>query len=346
MPRAFSLILILILILPAPSHAADVLENVGIIPGNIWYSNYPLQGGVEVRVYTAVFNGSVYSIEGRVSFTDNGQAISKAPFLIPPGQLNEVSIAWVPAQGNHKVSAAITEIKTITQGKPAEPAKLDTVVTAQGTVSVAPPPPPPPLPKTAPLNPVPQVAAATSTKGALTALQASTAALDTFASTSLSKVVAVATSVVPPRVLSPVANAAQSVSNFARATGVQVEQSREAVRASLAAQKARDGTASLSQSSAIARFAPLRWLASLYDGATNTLASWVLGDLPSKVTAAAASSGSGVKKPFEYLWFFLLTIVAFILNHLWLFWLLLLVIFLWFLRLLYRKLLRRDSYGY
>ena len=339
------LLLAFVLILPAPAHAADVLENVGIIPGNIWYSGYPIQGGVDVKVYTAVFNGSVYTVEGVVAFTDNGQAISRAPFLIPPGQVNEVFITWVPAQGSHKVSAAITEIKTLAQGKAAEVAKLETEVTAQGTVIVQAPPPPPPV---LPAAVTSKLTAATSTGEAVRAVASSLGALDSFASSSLGTIASSATAMLPRVMSSPLKTTVSGISNFAVNSGAQLTQAKESLRASLAAEKARDNEtarASLSQSSALANVAPIRWLKSLYDGITNKLASWVLGDLPSKVTAAAASSGSGIKKPFEYLWFFALSIAAFVLTHLWLFWIVLVLFTLWLLRFLYRVFIRRREYA-
>jgi len=70
----------------------------------------------------------------------------------------------------------------------------------------------------------------------------------------------------------------------------------------------------------------------------------VLGDLPTKVTAAEEGTGGGVKEPLQYAAYFGLASAGLLLRHAWVFWIVVLVLLFFLLRFLFRKLFRRNYY--
>ncbi len=93
------------------AHAVTV-TNFGFIQGNIWYSKDPFYDNDKIRIYTGVFNGSSEDITGTVEFYDNDKVIGRADFSIAAGgKLQEVWTDWIATQGQHKISAKITQAK-------------------------------------------------------------------------------------------------------------------------------------------------------------------------------------------------------------------------------------------
>lgn len=93
------------------------VKNAGFAPAVIWYSKDSFFAGNKVRVYTIVFNGSVYTIEGTVEFLDNGKVIDSTNFsLTGGGHVRDVWVPWVPAEGTHAISARIVNA-TFTDAK-------------------------------------------------------------------------------------------------------------------------------------------------------------------------------------------------------------------------------------
>jgi hypothetical protein len=87
------------------------IAATGFIPGSIWYSKDAFFAGEEVRIYSAVFNGSEETIRGTVVFYDNGERIEEAHFpLLAKGSTSVVSVLWMAKAGNHRISAKIVEI--------------------------------------------------------------------------------------------------------------------------------------------------------------------------------------------------------------------------------------------
>ncbi|MEK7558326.1 MAG: hypothetical protein AAB507_00690 [Patescibacteria group bacterium] len=97
--------------------AQEKIENVGFIPGNIWYSKDPFFAGDSVSIHTIVFNSSEDGFSGTVLFYDSDKLLGKVPFSIGgSGQFKDVSIEWKVIEGYHKVFAVIKTPKLIRQG--------------------------------------------------------------------------------------------------------------------------------------------------------------------------------------------------------------------------------------
>lgn len=92
--------------------AADLpIKNAGFVPANIWYSRDPFFAGETIRVYTIIFNGSVYDLKGGVEFLDNGVVIGKTNFALSGGgRVQDVWVDWKTTQGAHTVTARLTNV--------------------------------------------------------------------------------------------------------------------------------------------------------------------------------------------------------------------------------------------
>jgi len=87
------------------------VNNAGFIPENIWYSKEPFYDGETVRIYTIIFNGSVYDISGSVEFFDNGNIIDETNFsLASGGRVQDVWVNWKATLGTHTITAQITNV--------------------------------------------------------------------------------------------------------------------------------------------------------------------------------------------------------------------------------------------
>lgn len=85
------------------------IRNIGFIPGNIWYSEDPFFAGNKIRVYTVVFNSSPNDLLGIIEFYDNSTLLGKKDFsLAGGGKTRNVWIDWMAKEGDHKISAKIT----------------------------------------------------------------------------------------------------------------------------------------------------------------------------------------------------------------------------------------------
>lgn len=88
------------------------LKNAGFVPANIWYSKDPFWGGEKIRIYTIIFNGSLYDLTGVVEFYDNQVLIGSTDFsLAGSGRVRDVWVDWVPKEGKHAVTTRIIKTK-------------------------------------------------------------------------------------------------------------------------------------------------------------------------------------------------------------------------------------------
>lgn len=108
-------ILTLILSVPFIVQADDnSVKNAGFVPSNIWYSKTPFFVDENIRVYTIIFNGSQYDLEGTVEFFDEADGLSKAigktDFSISGGgRVRDIWIDWKAIEGKHIIVARITK---------------------------------------------------------------------------------------------------------------------------------------------------------------------------------------------------------------------------------------------
>lgn len=91
--------------------AEEPIKNAGFVPANIWYSKDPFFAGDKIRIYTIIFNGSSYDLEGTVEFLDNGALVGKSSFSISGGgRVRDVWVDYKAKEGKHVLSARITSV--------------------------------------------------------------------------------------------------------------------------------------------------------------------------------------------------------------------------------------------
>lgn len=109
------LLLVGLLLLPLGAFSAaeePPLKNAGFVPANIWYSKDPFFSGDKIRIYTILFNGSLYDLTGVVEFYDNETLINSSDFsLAGSGRVRDVWVDWVPKEGKHVITARIVKTK-------------------------------------------------------------------------------------------------------------------------------------------------------------------------------------------------------------------------------------------
>lgn len=89
-----------------------VFKNAGFLSKNIWYSKEPFFAGEDIRIYSAIFNGSGEDILGTIEFYDNNKFIGKSNFLASRGgKIIESWIDWKPNFGHHNITAKITKAR-------------------------------------------------------------------------------------------------------------------------------------------------------------------------------------------------------------------------------------------
>lgn len=102
------------------AHAAvdAQVRDAGFVPSNIWYSEDPFFAGDSIRIYTVIFNGSLYDLTGSVEFLDNGVLIGKTSFTVAKGgHVRDVSVPWKATEGKHVITARTVDVATIKDGK-------------------------------------------------------------------------------------------------------------------------------------------------------------------------------------------------------------------------------------
>lgn len=73
------------------------VKNAGFVPSNIWYSKTPFFADENIRIYTILFNGSSYDLDGTVEFLDEAtgapKIIGKTDFSISGG--GRIRDVWI-----------------------------------------------------------------------------------------------------------------------------------------------------------------------------------------------------------------------------------------------------------
>jgi hypothetical protein len=128
-------LIFLFLIFCAPSfvYAVDVpIKNAGFVPANIWYSKDPFFVGEKIRIYTIIFNGSSYDLEGTVEFLDNDHLVGKTTFsLSGGGRVRDVWVDWKATEGKHVMTARITDTTVSVAGGARKSIVLDNTETGK-----------------------------------------------------------------------------------------------------------------------------------------------------------------------------------------------------------------------
>lgn len=117
------------LLLPSTAFMA----TVGFVPSTgVWFSTSTFDANQSIKVYTVVVNNDYASLDGVVGFYDNDKLIGSANFKsLTKESAQQISINWVPSQGDHTVQARFMSATTVdTQGK-----KSDITLTGINNVS-------------------------------------------------------------------------------------------------------------------------------------------------------------------------------------------------------------------
>ncbi len=99
--------------------AQDDTHNAGFVSG-VWYSQTPFFKGDQIRIYSAIQNQSGFDIIGQVQFYDGDSVIGQADFSVINGRLVEEWVDWQATEGEHSISAKITEAKKSEVGQEPE----------------------------------------------------------------------------------------------------------------------------------------------------------------------------------------------------------------------------------
>jgi hypothetical protein len=131
MKKAF-LSLTFVFLLSTPVYALDT-THVGFVSSPLWFDREPFFAGQSVRVYTMLTNSSSADFSATVEFRDVDTVIGTSNVtLAKNGGFQVVWIDWTPNEGDHTISASVTNA-TLT-----EPGGTPQSVTYSGSSASAP----------------------------------------------------------------------------------------------------------------------------------------------------------------------------------------------------------------
>ncbi len=132
MNMRYIFIIAILILSPLFSFASE--PNAGFVQG-LWYSQEPVFVGVPTRIYVAVRNNTEHDLTGTVRFMDNGTRIGSSEISALSGRLVEAWVDWTPTDGEHNISAIVTDAKLHVIGGKTE--SIDVAgVTAEDSVTV------------------------------------------------------------------------------------------------------------------------------------------------------------------------------------------------------------------
>lgn len=106
MQKYAAIFLSLFFLFPFSSYAEDI--NAGFVQG-LWYSSDTVFSGIPTRIYVALRNNTPHDLTGTVRFTDNGKRIGSSEVRALSGRLVETWIDWTPSEGEHTISASLSD---------------------------------------------------------------------------------------------------------------------------------------------------------------------------------------------------------------------------------------------
>ncbi len=86
---------------------AEISTSTGFLSNQIWYSQDSIIEGKTIKIYTAVWNGDSNSLYAKIEFYDKNVILGTKNVIIPSKQLLEVSVPWQVTSGDHIISAKI-----------------------------------------------------------------------------------------------------------------------------------------------------------------------------------------------------------------------------------------------
>ena len=138
----FIFILLLIFCVSFSARAnQEPVKNAGFVPSNIWYSKTPFFAEEKIRVYTIIFNGSSYDLEGTVEFLDEAndspKVIGKSDFSISGGgRVRDIWIDWKASEGKHIITARIVKPSISLADGTKQIAVIENVETGKSEVAI------------------------------------------------------------------------------------------------------------------------------------------------------------------------------------------------------------------
>lgn len=115
------------------------IKNVGFVPSNIWYSKTPFFVDENIRIYTIIFNGSQYDLEGSVEFLDEvdglSRVIGKTDFSISGGgRVRDIWVDWKATEGKHVIVARIVNSNISLADGTKKTAEMENVETGKSEI--------------------------------------------------------------------------------------------------------------------------------------------------------------------------------------------------------------------
>jgi len=85
-------------------------SSAGFLDEPIWFSESEVFADKRVRIYSGIVNSSEYDIRGEVQFFDGNEEIGNTTFFVERGgNFVRVWVDWVAEEGEHSISAAISQ---------------------------------------------------------------------------------------------------------------------------------------------------------------------------------------------------------------------------------------------
>ncbi len=130
----FCITLVCALLFIFPNGARAEETNAGFVQG-LWYSAEPVFAGVPTRIYIAVRNNTGHDLTGTVRFSDNDKRIGSFEVSALEGRLVEAWVDWTPTQGEHTITATVSDAELHVIGGETE--RVDIAgITASDTLTV------------------------------------------------------------------------------------------------------------------------------------------------------------------------------------------------------------------
>ncbi len=132
----FGVIMLFSLFSPIFVYAATI-SNAGFIPAPLWFSRDTFFAGETVRIYTVVYNGSDSDIRGTAEFLNGDIVIGTNDFsLARGGRSQDIWIDWKATEGDSRISARIVRARATVAGGKEESIDFSQSLTAEVSVSV------------------------------------------------------------------------------------------------------------------------------------------------------------------------------------------------------------------
>lgn len=132
MKRLVILVFILSFLTPSGARAEEV--NAGFVQG-IWYATSPVFADKTNRIYVALRNTSDKDLTATVRFTDNDTRIGTTEVSALGGRLVEAWADWTPTEGEHTIVATISDAQFHIIGGSTTPIDVASVI-AEDTLTV------------------------------------------------------------------------------------------------------------------------------------------------------------------------------------------------------------------